>query len=150
MKTLAPRLFPPSARTMAVGLLAVGALASAVPAQADRGFHGYRAGPGHHHRHHHHHGHPGRGHAGVWGPLIVGGLIGAALVGANTAQAQPQPPVVVAPPPPSHFVPAPVAPPMVLVPTQPVAPRVQYFCAPSRAYYPAVASCPEPWYVMPN
>ena len=81
----------------------------------------------------------------------MGGLIGAAIVGANSAHAQPAHPVVVpvAPPAPSHFTPAPVAPPLVVAPPQPVPPRVQYYCAPYRAYYPFVTNCPEPWYVMP-
>jgi hypothetical protein len=78
--------------------------------------------------HGHHRGHGG--HGGVWAPLIVGGLIGAAIVGSGSAYAQPVQPVVVAPP-------------------QPVPPRVQYFCAPYRAYYPFVTNCPEPWYILP-
>ena len=133
--------------------LALTVLASAVslPAHADRGGHGHGRGHWQHSGHHKHHGHHGHHRGGVWGPLIVGGLIGAALVGASQAQAQPVQPVVVpvAPPVPSHLVTAPVAPPLVTAPPQPLAPRVQYYCAPYRAYYPFVATCPEPWYVMP-
>lgn len=141
MRALAP--------TLAITALA---LATALPAQArhggHHGGHGWHGGHGGwHHKHHGHHGH----HRGnIWGPLIVGGLIGAAVVGASTAHAQPQPVVVpVAPAVPSHLVPAPIAPPLVTAPLQPLPPRVQYYCASYRAYYPFVASCPEPWYVMP-
>jgi hypothetical protein len=147
----------PLARTLALSLLSVAAVAIAVPAHADRGGHGYRGGywngnhghyghPGHRHGHGHHH-----GRSGIWGPLIVGGLIGAAIVGSTSAQAQAAQPVVVpvAPPVPSHLVAAPAVPPVVIAPAQAATPRVQYFCAPYRAYYPYVANCPEPWYVMP-
>jgi len=58
--------------------------------------------------------------------------------------------VVPVAPPPSHLVPAPAVPPLVVLPPQAPAPRVQYFCAPYRAYFPFVTSCPEPWYVMPQ
>ncbi len=158
----------PKARSLALSLvlpiLSAAALANAIPAHAG---HGHRAGPGaypgaypghhayrSHHGHHGHHGHRhhGRGHGGMWGPLIVGGLIGAALVGASTAQAQPQPPVVVpaAPALPSHLITAPAMPPLLVFPPQPLPPRAQYFCAPYRAFYPFVTNCPEPWYLMPQ
>ncbi len=153
MRPLAP---PLSLTILATAL----ALATALPAQAHHGGrHGGHAGhghPGHHGGHglaggwgHKHHGH----HRGsVWGPLIVGGLIGAAVAHASTAQAQTQPPAVVVPWAPavaSHLIPAPIAPPMVIAPAQPAPTRVQYYCAPYRAHYPVVSSCPEPWYVMP-
>ena len=144
----------PLARALALSLVSAAALSAALPAQADRGGHGYRGGHGGHHGHHGHHRHHGhghhRGHGGIWGPLIVGGLIGAAIVGSSSAHAQPVQPVVVpvAPPVPSHLIAAPAVPPLV-APPQPVPPRVQYFCAPYRAYYPFVTNCPEPWYVMP-
>ena len=145
----------PLVRALAVCLVTTMAAATALPAHADRGGHGWRGGHGHHGYHggpNRHHGHYGHRH-GVWGPLIVGGLIGAAIVGA-TAHAQPVQPVVVpvqpvAPVLPSHLVPAPSVPPLVPAPPQPLPSRVQYYCAPYRAYYPFVASCPEPWYVMP-
>jgi hypothetical protein len=131
----------PLARSLALSLLSVAAVAIAVPAHADRGGHGYRGGywNGNH------------GHSGIWGPLIVGGLIGAAIVGSTSAQAQAAQPVVVpvVPPVPSHLVAVPAVPPVVIAPAQAAPPRVQYFCAPYRAYYPYVANCPEPWYVMP-
>ncbi|MFM8737567.1 MAG: hypothetical protein ACKOGB_07865 [Betaproteobacteria bacterium] len=145
----------PLALSLVLPIVSAAALAMALPAHAGHRHHG---GPGAypgaypgHHAHRGHHVHHGRGHGGVWGPLIVGGLIGAALVGASTAQAQPQPHVVVpVAPPPSHLVPAPAVPPLVVLPPQAPAPRVQYFCAPYRAYYPFVTHCPEPWYVMPQ
>lgn len=145
------RAFAP---TLAITVLA---LATALPAQArhgghhgGHGWHGQHGGW--HHKHHGHHGHHGHHRGNVWGPLIVGGLIGAAVVGASSAHAQVQPQtlvVPVAPSVPSHLVPAPIAPPMVTAPPQPLPPRVQYYCASYRAYYPFVANCPEPWYVMP-
>lgn len=143
-------------RPLAITLSAA-LLATAVPgaAWAGHGDHGWRpAGPGWSHGGHHGH-HHGRhhGHGGVWGPLIVGGLIGAAIVGASQAQAQPVPqPVYVPVPPASHLNPAPVAPPLVVAPVSlppPVPPRVQYYCAPYRAYYPYVAECPVPWTPVP-
>jgi hypothetical protein len=153
-----PNMYP-LARTLALSLLSVAAAAIAVPAHADRGGHGYRVGYGPSHGHHGHHGHQGyrHGHAhhhgrsGIWGPLIVGGLIGATIVGSTSAHAHAAQPVVVpvVPPVPSHLVAAPAVPPVVIAPAQAAPPRVQYFCAPYRAYYPFVANCPEPWYVMP-
>ena len=134
-------------RHLSIAALALATALPAIPAYARHGDGhgwGYRP-PAHHHGHY-------RG--GVWAPLVVGGLIGAAIVGASSAYAQPpaQPVVVPVQPayPPSHLVPTPVAPPVVVMPApQPVQPRVQYYCAPYRQYYPQVGTCPEPWYLMP-
>ncbi|MBM3388507.1 MAG: hypothetical protein FJY26_03230 [Betaproteobacteria bacterium] len=143
----------PLVRIFALTLLSGLTWAGAMPAHADRGPHGYRGVPGHHHAYHGRHSHPGhhiRSRGGVWGPLIVGGLIGAALVGASSAHAQPQATVLVpvVPPASSHLVTAPAAPALVVLPPQPLPLRAQYFCAPYRAYYPVATSCPEPWYVI--
>jgi len=144
----------PPARALALSLVSLAAIAAAVPAHADRGGYVHRGGHvvhhGHRHVHVHRHVHH-RGHGGIWGPLIVGGLVGAAIVGASSAHAQPVQPVLmpVAPPLSSHLIVAPTVPPVVVAPPQVVPPRVQYFCAPYRAYYPFVTNCPEPWHVMP-
>lgn len=125
--------------------------------------HGHWRSGGHHHHGHHpgfhgrHGGHGGHWRSGrdVWAPLIVGGLIGAAVVGASQAHAQPAPATVFVPvPPSSHLTPAPVAPPLVVsppvvVPPPPAPPRVHYYCAPYRAYFPQVPDCPMPWTLVP-
>ncbi len=129
-----------SLKVLAVSALA---LAAALPAHASGGgrwnHHGGYQG---HHGNHGHHGHHG-GHRNIWGPLIVGGLIGAALANSN-ANAYSAPQTLVVPVNP-HFIPQPLSAPPVSAPP----PRAQYYCAPYRAYFPAVSSCPEPWYVMP-
>lgn len=119
------------------------------------GFHGRHVGFGGHWR--------SSGHD-VWAPLIVGGLIGAAVVGVSRVHAQPAPATVFVPlPPASHLTPAPVAPPLlaptmvvppvvvppVVAPPPPTPPRVHYYCAPYRAYFPNVGECPSPWTLVP-
>lgn len=140
------------------------------PTVTHGGYHGvmrYDTHPGHGHGHRHgghHRGHHGRHHGSLWGPLIVGGLVGAAIVGASQAHAQPAPPAVVLPVmPPSHLIPAPAVPPLhgsawgaapvavapISVPVPAAPPRVHYYCAPYRAYHPQVAECPAPWTPIP-
>lgn len=151
------------------------ALATSLPAQASG-----RHGPGHDHgrwqpapvyhggahgghgRHGGHHGHHGHHRGGSWAPWVVGGLIGAAIIGAaNNSYAQPAPqPVVVpvvpastvvypAPAPAPHMVPTPAAPPLLATLPPPNLPRAHYYCAPYRAYFPAVAECPVQWTLVP-
>lgn len=103
----------------------------------------------------------------------MGGLIGAAIIGAANAQAAPAPaPVVVStvpvvplgaapavvtvpspllsmPPVASHQLPTPPAPPLTVSVPQPVPPRVHFYCVPAQAYFPTVGSCPVPWQVVP-
>lgn len=91
------------------------------PAWADRG---HSRGPshfGHHYR---------GGHGIGWVPGL---LLGSAIVWAAT-----RPPVIYA---------APAAPPVVVVPSQPV--ENWYYCRPAGAYYPDVPSCPTPWELVP-
>jgi hypothetical protein len=70
-------------------ILAIGATL-AVSAQAQ-----HRFG---HHRHHGHHGYYGAGWGGWVAPLIIGGVVGAAVAN-NRAEAQTPPPVIVQPTP---------------------------------------------------
>ncbi len=103
----------------------------ALPAYADRGYHGGRAYSGH--GHHRHHGHGGA----IWpGVAVVGALTGLALLSQRPVYAAPY-----------YAEPVYVAPPLYRAP--PVAASTWYYCQSSAMYYPYTRACPEGWQRVP-
>jgi len=80
------------------------------------------------------------GREGWW--WVVGAAVGTAMWYAYTAPVYPYPDPYV---PPAVIVAPPAAPEVV----QPAPPTVWYFCPSRQQYYPYVATCPEPWKLVP-